>query len=89
MSDSEKELFRLQVQAEMIASLEAGVRGRGEPTTAYPDWVYEARDAIRHQNERVPWLPDLLRILGWQGGTVHQAMQAVARLVAADKANRT
>lgn len=27
-----------------------------------------------------PWLPDLLAILGWQGGTVHQAMDEVRRL---------
>lgn len=88
MSDQEKELFRLRVQAEMIGSLGAGVRGEGDPTTVHPDWVYEARDAIRHQNENLPWLPDLLKILGWQGGTAHQALSAVARLVAADKARK-
>lgn len=76
------DLERLAVEAETIASLEAGVFGTGG---IYPNWVYEARDAIKHQNEKIPWLPDLLRILGWQGGTVHQALSAVSRLVEAEK----
>lgn len=65
------------------AHLEAGFRGAHG---IYPDWVYEARNAVRHQKENIPWLSDLLRILGWQGGTVHQALNAVSRLVEADKA---
>ena len=73
---------KLQVEAATIAHFEKGVRG--EPGF-YPDWVYEAARAIKHANENIPWLPDLLKILGWQGGTVHQAMNAVARLVEAEK----
>lgn len=81
------DLERLQVQAETIASLERGVYGKLNPgeVDIQPDWVYEARTAIKHQNEQIPWLPDLLRILGWQGGTVHQALNAVSRLVESDK----
>jgi hypothetical protein len=82
------DLLRLKLRAEASAYHEAGVYGRGKPTDIHPDWVYEAREAIRHQNDNVPWLPDLLRILGWQGGTVHQALNAVARLVAADEDRR-
>lgn len=73
----------LRAAAEMSAALEAGVRG--DIGTVYPNWVYEARDAIRHQNAGLPWLPDLLAVLGWQGGTVHEALNAVARLVQAEK----
>jgi len=76
-------LEKLTTHVQVTAYLEAGVLGKGGPTDVYPDWVYAARDALRHQNEGIPWLPDLLRILGWQGGTVHQALQAVSRLVAA------
>lgn len=73
---------RKEIEAEVIGRLERGVRGE---QGIWPDWVYEARDAIRHQNKKIPWLPDLLKILGWKGGTVHQALNAVARLVEADK----
>ncbi len=77
---------RLQIEVDTAVFFEEGVRGTGKPTDVYPDWVYEARDAIRRQNENPPpWLPDLLAALGWQGGTVHAALRAVRRLVAADK----
>lgn len=73
---------RLKLEIEIHAYLEAGVYGKGGPTDIYPDWVYEARDAIRRQNENPPhYLPELLEILGWQGGTYHQALKAVHRLV--------
>lgn len=75
-------LERTRIQAEMSASLEAGVRGA---EGIYPSWVYEARDAIRHQNERIPWLPDLLAVLGWQGGTIYDALNAVRRLMVTSK----
>lgn len=79
-------LERLQIEVDAGAHLEAGVRGTGKPTDVYPDWVYEARDAIRRQNaDPPPWLPDLLAALGWQGGTVHAALTAVRRLAMADK----
>ena len=80
------DLERTQLLAESNAYLEAGVRGTGKPTDVYPDWVYEARDAIRRQNDNPPhYLQELLAILGWQGGTYHQALRAVTRLVAAEK----
>lgn len=85
-SPPDSDLSRLQAEADTIAFLEAGVRG--EPGV-YPGWVYEARDAIRRQNENPPpWLPDLLAALEWQGGTVHDALTAVRRLVLADKERR-
>jgi len=37
---------RTRLLAESNAYLEAGVRGTGKPTDVYPDWVYEARDAM-------------------------------------------
>lgn len=77
---------RLQIEVDTAVFLEEGVRGTGKPTDVYPDWVYEAREAIRRQNaDPPPWLPDLLAALGWQGGTVHAALTAVRRLVMADK----
>lgn len=82
-------LERLQIEVDAGAFLEAGVRGTGKPTDVYPDWVYEAREAIRRQNaDPPPWLPDLLAALGWQGGTVHAALQAVRRLAANSKEER-
>lgn len=83
--DATPETERIRVQAETIANLERGVRGPDRPGDIWPNWVYEARDAIRHQNDGLPWLPDLLAALGWQGGTVHEALNAVRRLVAASK----
>ena len=79
---SKIELVILGIEADGIGELERGVKGEGG---IFPDWVYEARTAIKHQNENLPWLPDLLKILGWQGGTIHQALNAVSRLVEADK----
>lgn len=75
------DLYRTAAQAAMSASLEHGLRtGEG----VHPDWIYEARDAIRHCQENVPWLVDLLDALGWKGGSAHAAIQAVRRLVAAE-----
>lgn len=74
--------------AAAIADLERGVRPStfpDRPGEVWPDWVYEARAAIRHQNEAIPWLRDLLDALGWQGGTVHAALQAVRRLAESAK----
>lgn len=71
---------------QLCARLERGVRG--EPGL-WPDWVYEAAEAIRHA-QNVPWLPDLLAALGWKGGTMHDALNAVRRLMEQDKkATRT
>lgn len=80
------DLERLQIEVDACAHLEAGVRGIGKPTDVYPDWVYEAREAIRRQNANPPpWLADLLAALGWQGGTIHNALSVVRRLVAVSK----
>lgn len=76
------EELEFQAEAKLIAFLETGIKGANG---IYPDWVYKARNAIKHQNEQIPWLPDLLKILGWQGGTVRQALNAVSRLVEQDK----
>lgn len=80
---NDAEQIRLTAEAKLIGYLQAGIEGK---EGLYPDWIYEARNAIKHQNENIPWLPDLLRILGWQGGTVHQAMNAVSRMVESEKA---
>lgn len=82
VAEVERELHFLRTVdgAQTIASFEAAVYGDGG---VWPSWVYEARQAIRHANENTPWLDDLLKILGWQGGTMYQALQAVSRLVAA------
>lgn len=82
------ELIRTASAAEMSGSLEAGVKGEGIETAVYPNWVYAARDAIRHENDRLPWLPDLLKALGWESGTIHDALSAVRRLVEVDKSIR-
>jgi len=79
------DIDRIELEAKVIAFLENGVYGKGSQTDVYPDWVYEARSAIKHQNQNIPWLPDLMKILGWQGGTVHQALNAVSRLVEFEK----
>lgn len=39
----------------------------------------EARDQ-QTQKASPPWLPELLALLGWQGGTIHQALAEVGRL---------
>jgi hypothetical protein len=83
LSDDLKEL---QLSADRMAAIERAIRGENAPGAIWPDWVYEARAAVRHMGENPPpWLPDLLAILGWQGGTVHDALKAVRRLVEADK----
>lgn len=79
----ERELtFRVN---EMVA-VERAIRGEDAFGSVWPDWVYEARSAVRHMGENPPpWLSDLHEILGWQGGTVHQALNAVRRLVESEK----
>ncbi len=70
-------------QADLIASLEAGIKA--ESGGCYPDWVYSARDAIQHRDKNIPWLNDLLEALGWNGGNIHDALNAVRRLVDAQE----
>lgn len=79
MTDAE----RLNLEANLSAAFDAAIHGTGG---VWPDWVYEAREAVRRQNENPPhFLKELCVILGWQGGTIHQALQAVRRLVESDK----
>ncbi len=73
--------MRTCAQADLSASLEAGVKGKDG---CWPDWVYSARDAIQHRDKNIPWLNELLEALGWNGGNIHQALQCVKRLVAAN-----
>lgn len=73
---------RKEIEAEVIGRLERGIRGE---EGIWPDWVYECRRALQHQRDNTPYLDDLLRVLGWQGGTYQQVVSAVARLVEADK----
>ena len=69
--------------AEVIGHLERGIRGT---PGIYPDWVYECREALKHARENPPvWLPDLLAALGWQSGTLHDALNAVCRLAAVEQ----
>ena len=79
-------LVRMADSAEDVAELERAIRGPipGRPDV-WPGWVYEARQAIWHRNMNVPWLPALQEALGWQSGTIHDALQAVRRLVEAEK----
>lgn len=82
---AEKEERDLTFQVNSMARFEAAVMGYSD-AGVWPDWVYEARKAVQRMREDYPaWLPDLLQILGWQGGTVYQAMKAVERLVEAEK----
>lgn len=74
---ADRETLRLQIEANFIARFEAAVYGEGG---VWPGWVYEARTAIKHQNVSLSWLPDLLKAMGWQAGTIHQALNAIWRV---------
>ena len=50
----------------------------------WPDWVYEARLAVKRQDDS-NCLPDLLAALEWDDGTMHQALSAVRRMVGCEK----
>lgn len=78
-------LARLSEQTDVSDYLERGIRGKGKPTDIYPSFVYEARDAIRCRDENIPWLNLLLDALEWKGGTIHDALNCVRRLVAVEK----
>ncbi len=74
---------KADIEMQTLAFIEDGiVNGK---SGIYPDWVYESRQAIRHAQEDVPWLADLLHALEWEGGTIYQALNAVSRMVAAEK----
>jgi len=78
------EIQKLTLEAKCIGDLERGIRGAGG---VFPDWVYEARAAIKHRDESIPWERELLDAIGWESGTVWQAFQAIRRLVAVSKDN--
>ncbi len=69
-------------EARTSGYLESGVKGK---QGLYPDWVYSARDAIQHRDQNIPWLNDLLDALQWNGGTIHDALNCVRRLVDASE----
>jgi hypothetical protein len=75
----ERELHFLRTVdgAKTIAHFEEAVYGEGG---VWPSWVYEARQAIKHARENIPWLDELIAALGWQGGTIYQALNCVHRL---------
>ncbi len=73
---------KLQEIATFNAALEEGYNGK---PGIYPDWVNHASKDREHREKEIPWLPDLLAALEWQGGTIHQALNAVHRLVAEAK----
>lgn len=76
---------RTATMADVAAHFERGVRGTADGIDVWPSWVYEARDAIKHRDQNVPWLNDLLKALDWKAGTIYEALQAVRRLVEAEK----
>lgn len=83
---AEKRERELTFEVTHMADIERAIRGHKTPGRAWPDWVYEARAAVKHMGENPPpWLADLHAILGWQGGTVHAALKAVQRLVAVEE----
>ncbi len=86
--ESENARLRLALLSDQVdvgRYLENGIRGKGNPTDIYPDWVYEARDAIKCRDENIPWLNLLLDALEWNVGTIHAALNCVKRLVAVEK----
>jgi hypothetical protein len=77
-----KTLEELLMEAACLAHLENGYNG---VSGLYPDWVYHACSDREHREKNIPWLNDLLAALGWQGGTIHDALNCVRRLVAESK----
>lgn len=82
----EKSVRELTFEVNHMADIERAVCGHDAFGRVWPDWVYEARQAVNVARQANPaWLPELMTILGWQGGTVHQALNAVRRLVENEK----
>lgn len=77
---AEERIRELTFEANEMSRIEKAVRG--ECDGVWPSWVYECRMALRNANENNPCLSELLAALGWQGGTLHDAINAVHRLVA-------
>lgn len=80
MNDKNRDLAVLATVAEHNANLEAGFMA--DAGGMFPDWVYHARRCRQIAESKLTWLDELLRALGWQAGTIHQALSAVARLAA-------
>jgi hypothetical protein len=83
---AEKRERDLTFRVNEMAAIERAVMGQPNKPEGWPDWVYEARRAVKVAREANPaWLPELLAILDWQGGTVHQALNAIRRMVESEK----
>lgn len=86
---AEKRERDLVFRVNEMASIERAVMDPPNGPACWPDWVYEARRAVRMMRSENPsWFEELLSVLGWQSGTIHQALNAVRRLVEADKEKR-
>jgi hypothetical protein len=72
----------LKIHVENGSHLEKGYRA--DEGGAYPDWIYEARRNRLVAEGKATFLGELTKALGWQGGTIHQVISAVQRLVAVD-----
>ena len=83
---AEKRERDLTFRVNEMASIERAVMDPPDKPEGWPDWVYEARRAVRMMRGGKPsWLDELFVGLGWQGGTAHQALNAVRRMVEAEK----
>lgn len=77
------DIVKLQIQVETNALLEAGYLA--DEGGIHPDWIYAARRNRLVAEGKAEWLGELLKALEWQGGTIHQALSCVARIVQAEK----
>lgn len=50
----------------------------------FPPSFGDVPQYVRADLAEPPWIPTLLTALGWQGGTIHQALDEVRRLKAAE-----
>ena len=76
----------IELEARIIGDLERAIRGQDG---IWPDWVYEARAAIKRRNEDTPWLGELLDAVEWpadQTPSLQAALNIVRRMVAVLKA---
>jgi hypothetical protein len=76
---SELHMMIMRRDIESADHLERGYRGE---KGVFPTWINEASRNRLVAEDGVPWLAQLHKALGWQGGTIHQALEAVSRLVA-------
>jgi len=79
----EMKLAVLQAQADTAAALERDYLA--DAGGIAPNWIYAARRNRQIAEEKLTWLGELHAALGWQGGTIHEALSCVRRLVAVSK----